>query len=91
MSLQVNIATLRGDKVVPATCPRCGQPYQYVFEQYLACNCQTHLLEANSQTTAHVRELPIHLRNLVIQLMLMARAGQEFIKYIPGAAGMVPH
>ncbi len=90
MSQQVIIAREVGGQVVPVKCPRCGGDFLQAYEQYLACGCQTHLLEAKSQISAEVIVMPIHFRNLVLQLMTLGRAAQALQQYIPGAAGMVP-
>lgn len=87
---QIQIAREVGGQILPNNCPACAQPFAQAYEQYVVCGCQTHIIELKSQLAGDAIALPIHFRNLVVQLMTLGRAAQALQQYIPGAAGMVP-
>lgn len=84
-----HVTVARPDGIALA-CTKCGQPFQPLIDQYVACGCQHRILELVSSTQALEHNMTIPFRNNVVAWAVLARACQELIRYIPGMAGVAP-
>lgn len=84
----VTVATPDGR---PIACTACGQPFQPLIDQYVACGCQNRIMELVSSSQALVHTMTIPFRNNVIAWAVLTRACQELARFIPGLPGVNPH